>query len=581
VGSAVALPVAILVGFVLAAGGAAFAAMPVHAQGSVLDIRGGPVADATVEMVAAANPVASAQTDSLGRFSVAGGHRLAAPDLVVTAPGFASARVPISSGVVVLHRLPLLEGRAQDEEGGSLAEATVQLSHDHGHRVWTTVADESGNFTIIGSIQPGTYHLTVSAAYHDTFRTVLELAYDERAHVTPIVVRQLSKVSLSSQPDGLTPLLDGGPLPGCEWTPCTAVIPAGPHVITAESELYVPWRQEIWPGKSESLALSSILARKTGTLSIAVAPVPGWVLRVDGSTIGASSWSGKLPTGDHLVEFTSARSWPYSNTVRVDWNEETAIGLPTVQIVPGDAAGFLSGLRAYLAGLGGSYGVYLEELRSGLELGYGDSDSMDAASVIKLPVALYVYHQVEAGAMKLEDGVELQDADFMEGTGLLYYRNHPGDSFTYGQLVQLLIQQSDNTAWRALLRVLGSDRVDGYAASLGARGCVQDADVCTARGAGHLLVQLAGGRALNPANTSALLGLLETTVFDDRINYFLPDIPIAHKVGMKGRAINDSGIVYLGANPFVISMFTDTDDPDTGAQAIRDVARAAAAFYGR
>jgi hypothetical protein len=105
--------------------------------------------------------------------------------------------------------------------------------------------------------------------------------------------------------------------------------------------------------------------------------------------------------------------------------------------------------------------------------------------------------------------------------------------------------------------------------------------VCTARGAGHLLVQLAGGRALNPANTSALLGLLETTVFDDRINYFLPDIPIAHKVGMKGRAINDSGIVYLGGNPFVISMFTDTDDPDTGAQAIRDVARAAAAFYGR
>jgi hypothetical protein len=59
------------------------------------------------------------------------------------------------------------------------------------------------------------------------------------------------------------------------------------------------------------------------------------------------------------------------------------------------------------------------------------------------------------------------------------------------------------------------------------------------------------------------------------------DIPVAHKVGMKGGVINDSGIVYLGGNPFVISMFTDTDDPDNGIQAIRDVARAAAAFYGR
>jgi beta-lactamase class A len=555
--------------------------MPVQAQGTVLDSWGDPIAGASVELVVAARPVAATETDSLGRFRLAGGRRLGMPRLVVTAPGFGPASMPVSDAPVALHRWPVLDGRAHDEEGGSLAEATVQLSQDHGPRVWTTVADEFGHFTISGSIQPGVYYLSISAAYHDTFRSVLDLAYDTTVHVAALVPRQVATVSLFSRPEGLRPLLDGAPFPGCERTPCTATIPAGPHVIMADSDLYVPWRQEIWPGKSESMALSSVLARKTGTLSIAVAPVPGWELRVDGATIGAREWSAKLPTGDHVIEFTSARSWPYSGTVRVEWDAESSIPIPAALIVPGDAGGFITGLRTYLAHLGGNYGVYLQELSSGFELGYGDTNIMDAASVIKLPVAMYVYHQVEAGAIKLDDGVILQDADFMGGSGLLYYRNQPGDSFTNAQLVQLLIQQSDNTAWRALLRVLGSDRVDAYAASLGAGACLQDADVCTARGAGHLLVQLAGGRALNAANTSALLSLLETTAFDDRINYFLGGIPVAHKVGMKGGVINDSGIVYLGGNPFVISMFTDSDDPDKGMQAIRDVARAAAAFYGR
>jgi hypothetical protein len=38
--------------------------------------------------------------------------------------------------------------------------------------------------------------------------------------------------------------------------------------------------------------------------------------------------------------------------------------------------------------------------------------------------------------------------------------------------------------------------------------------------------------------------------------------------------------VYAG-HPFVISMFTDGENPDQGVQAIRDVARAAARYYSR
>src|SRR5207249_1388006 len=88
------------------------------------------------------------------------------------------------------------------------------------------------------------------------------------------------------------------------------------------------------------------------------------------------------------------------------------------------------------------------------------------------------------------------------------------------------------------------------------------------------------GKVLNPSDTSDLLKLLETTVYNDRINYYLPGITIAHKVGMDGGVMNDAGVVFQPGRPFVISMFTYTSSGSTGIQAIRDVARVEAARVG-
>jgi beta-lactamase class A len=249
-------------------------------------------------------------------------------------------------------------------------------------------------------------------------------------------------------------------------------------------------------------------------------------------------------------------------------------------VTPGDEAGFLAGLQAYLTSLGGRYGVWLEDLRSGKPTAYHGSDGMEAASVIKVPVALYLLDQARHNKLKLSDTVQLEDGDFMGGTGTLYYTATAGDTYTYQDLLSLLIQQSDNTAWMALDRVLDKDSVDGFAAAIGAPDCRQEADECTPQQAGLMLAKLASGSLLDAAGTGMLMHLLETTAFNNRINYYLGGFTIAHKVGMDDGVINDVGVVYAG-RPFVISMFTDTDNPDQGVQAIRDVARAAARLYSK
>jgi beta-lactamase class A len=128
-------------------------------------------------------------------------------------------------------------------------------------------------------------------------------------------------------------------------------------------------------------------------------------------------------------------------------------------------------------------------------------------------------------------------------------------------------------------RVQDDRNIDGFAASIGAPDCHQGDDQCTAREAGLMLAQLAAGKVLNPEHTAALLQLLKTTAFNDRINYYLGGTAVAHKVGMDGGVINDAGIVYT-SHPFVISMFTSAPDPAVGVAAIRQVSRAAARLYG-
>lgn len=553
----------------------AVAFQPVSLHGTVVDAAGDAVDGARVSVLGSSKP-AKTLTGPTGRFTIGGLRKGARPSLEIVAPGFMP--VTAAPGTVVLRRLPTLDGRLEDDTGAPLGDAAVTVTVPGRPIEWTVTSDPAGRFRLPGPVFPGAVLVEVESPSHDPARQVLRLVPDQRATVHAVLRRQMATLELSSTPPGLVPLVDGIPATACPATPCHVVVPVGEHSVHMEADLYVPWDQRFTTLKGDRVALAPVLERKRGTLSIQAPAAPDATLTLDGNPISGTSWTGLLPTGIHRVSYDSGAFWPYEATVQVAWNQTTAFtAAPTA--VSTDPAAFADGLRQYLASLGGRYGVYLEEMKSGRSIGVGDGDGLEAASVIKVPVALALLHQVEARKVRLEDEVELKDEDFMSGTGTLYGTAHAGDKIQNGQLLALLIQQSDNTAWRALDRELGKDSVDAYAASAGAPDCRQDSDLCTAREAGVLIASLARGRLLNPANTALLLQLLGSTAFNDRINYYLGGIGVAHKVGMDGGVINDSGIVYLPGNPFVMSMFTTTDDPDRGVHAIRIVARAAAHLY--
>ena len=317
----------------------------------------------------------------------------------------------------------------------------------------------------------------------------------------------------------------------------------------------MPWQQTVSVQRKQTLSVAQHLERKTGTLGV---NGPSGDLRLDGNPV-APGWRGLVPTGAHVLSYRAAGAWPSFANAQVNWNQETNASVAATPVATGDANAFISGMQAYLNGLGGHYSVYLQNLSNGQEMGSGQNDVMEAASVIKVPVA---------------------NGDNVTAYGLFVEHYQKFEVIWNGQNGEDVFSQNEmpydppsQAAW------MSSPTIDGYAASIGAPHCHQNSDNCTARESGLMLAQLYRGSLLSSGDTQALLHLLETTIYNDRINYYLGGTTVAHKVGMDGGVINDTGVVFLSGKPFVISMFTTTDDSGKGAQSIRDVARAAYWFY--
>jgi Beta-lactamase enzyme family/Carboxypeptidase regulatory-like domain/PEGA domain len=555
-----------------------WATLPVTSTGVLVDAAGRPVAGAAVSAATTLlSPAAEAVTDAQGRYRLDGHRWPAGPaELAVQAAGFLPART--AGGRLVLHRWPRLSGQAVDDVGAPVAGAVVTVARA-GAVLAAVMANLDGRFALVLPAAGGTFAATGVSDEHDAGTSELPLGIDQTATVQLTLARQFGVLHIESDPAGQAPQVDGAAPTDCPATPCDAKVPVGAHRVAFGGDLFVPWQADVLVDRGATAAVSAPLVRKTGTLTV-VAP-PGGELTVDGQAVSGNTWSGQVPTGRHAAGFRSAATWPVSQPFDVTWNRVTQATLAPAGVSgAGDAAGFAAGLRAYLAAQGGgSYGVYLEELGSGAAIGVGDTTGLEAASVIKVPEAIYLLRQVDAGQVKLDDQVKLEAGDFMGGTGSLYGTAHPGDQYTYRELLSLLIQQSDNTAWLALRRTLGDGSIDAYAASIGAGDCDQSTDWCSARSAGHMLAQLARGRLLGAASTRMLLGLLESTIFNDRINWYLQGMTIAHKVGMDGTVRNDCGVVFMTGDPFAICVFATVGDVDQGTQVIRDIARAAAWHY--
>jgi beta-lactamase class A len=215
-------------------------------------------------------------------------------------------------------------------------------------------------------------------------------------------------------------------------------------------------------------------------------------------------------------------------------------------------------------------------------------DSFHAASTMKIPVMIELFHQVQEGNLSLADKItihlefhsivdgSLYKLDPADDSELALY-TAAGETRTVAQLCDLMITVSSNLATNLLIEKLGVDNIRATTESLHANGMnvlrgVQDEkafdkglnNTTTARALEILMTAIADGKAVNADSSRQMLEILERQKFNEGIPAGLPpSTRVAHKTGEITKIHHDAAIVYA-PRPFVLVILvrglTDTKD---------------------
>ncbi len=118
----------------------------------------------------------------------------------------------------------------------------------------------------------------------------------------------------------------------------------------------------------------------------------------------------------------------------------------------------------------GQLGVYVKRLDNGETLAYQADRPWYLGSTTKLPIALAVLQQAEAGRLRLDQKVTLQETDKVDGSGNVVWQKS-GTTYTVEALLKRMLMESDNTAANMLIRTVGEDTLNQRARQyLGTQG---------------------------------------------------------------------------------------------------------------
>jgi beta-lactamase class A len=236
----------------------------------------------------------------------------------------------------------------------------------------------------------------------------------------------------------------------------------------------------------------------------------------------------------------------------------------------------VAAIQDRVAKSGADVGIAFETLDGRLTWSSRGDDVFHAASTMKIPVMIELFHQVREGKVKLSDPLLIKNEFHSLVDGSVFALKPDDDSETdlykavgqtrtLDQLCDLMVTVSSNFATNLLIQKLGIDNIRATVTALHADGMdikrgVEDQkafdkglnNTTTASGLATLLVAIANGKAVDAESSAKMVEVLERQKFNEGIPAGVPkNILVAHKTGEITKIHHDAGIVYAD-RPFVI-----------------------------
>jgi len=225
---------------------------------------------------------------------------------------------------------------------------------------------------------------------------------------------------------------------------------------------------------------------------------------------------------------------------------------------------------------GADVGIVLQRLDGSLTWSLNGDEPFHAASTMKIPVMMELFHQTQQGRLNLNDSLLVKNEFHSIVDGSIYHLNPSDDSDTklykavgqrrsLKQLCVLMITVSSNLATNLLIEKLGVDTIratihDFHADGMNVLRGVEDQkafdkglnNTTTAKGLAALLEALGKEQAFNASASHEMVAILQQQTFNEGIPAGLPaGTRVAHKTGEITRIHHDAAIVYA-PKPFVL-----------------------------
>ena len=245
--------------------------------------------------------------------------------------------------------------------------------------------------------------------------------------------------------------------------------------------------------------------------------------------------------------------------------------------------------------LDGVLGVAILDLSSGRKILLHADEVFPQASSIKIAVLAELYHQAQAGKLKLTDQYTVQTGDLVPDSDIMGGLTPGITRITLRDLATMMIAVSDNSATNVLIDRVGMDNVNALMDSLGLTHTRLRRKMMDLKAAGEgrenvstpaemmtLLEDLYRGKVLNKEMTDDFFKMLSAHK-ESFIPRELPEaLKIANKPGELEGVRNDSGVVFVENRPYVICLMTTylRHEPD-GEEVIARISAAAYRLFDR
>lgn len=229
----------------------------------------------------------------------------------------------------------------------------------------------------------------------------------------------------------------------------------------------------------------------------------------------------------------------------------------------------------------GKLALYAANLKTGDTVAIDADDPVPTASVIKLPILVEAMEQVKAGKHKLDDKINLQKNDIVQGSGILQFFDTPL-AITLKDTLTFMIVESDNTATNLVIDQVGIKNVNDRIAQMGLKDTYLYKKVykpatgpmpadqkkfglgkTTAREMGKVMESIVRCDLRDQTLCDAMVYMLRNQQYRNLVPHYIETSDtseglslIANKTGSLDEVRNDVAVVYSRNGPIVISAFT-------------------------